>query len=265
MASQGVQIGDTHFRVDEISWVVVRRLTPWEQSARWGLLISGLLFFLLVAWAKGTFLNLEGLLGLLPLRYGLLLRGQYRVASSGDTDDSYQERNVQGLARPADLAEAMAVRGAGVLELRSPRDDYYYVLRPERIAWLRPWTDLDLSPLTVTGLFGVYGFVASWSWRLGGGSGESGSPSGAAALLHDLRLLQFQAHGLSPVLLASGLVLAASLLAVVASYKRGVEVAAVGGLRETMPLHGDDRTRIFREIVERDSQDELAGVFGGRS
>ena len=264
MASQGVRIGETHFRVDEISWVAVRRLTPWEQSARWGLMISGVLFFLLVAWAKGTFLNLEGLLGLLPLRSGLLIRGQYRVASSGDTDDSYQERNAQGLARPADLAEAMAVRGTGILELRSPRGDYYYVLRPERIAWLRPWTDLDLSPLTLTGLFGLYGVVATWAWRLAGGSGEAGNLSGASALLHDLRLLQFQARGPGPAILASGLVLGASLLAVVASYKRGVEVAAVGGLRETLPLHGEDRARIFREIVERDSQDEVAAVFGGR-
>lgn len=240
MASQAVKIGDTLFRVEEISWVKVRRLTTWEQIARALLLGSGVAFLILVAWAKGTFLNVESLLGILPIWFGAMIRPHYRVASSGDTDDSYQERKLHRHPRPVDLAEAMAAKGTGVLQYTSPRNDYYYVVRPERIAWMRPWFDLNLSPLILTAVFGVYWLVVPRQWNLGD-----------VPILQDLQLLQFPAHGAWPAMLGTALVLLGSLFAVAASYKKGVELAAVGGLRETMQMYGEDRARIFQEISGR--------------
>lgn len=248
MASQAVKIGDTLFRVDEISWVKVRRLTVWEQIARAALVGSAVAFFALVAYAKGTWLNVEGLLAFAPLSFGLALRGHYRVASSGDTEDSYLERSAQGLARPVDLASAMAQRGLGVLEYKSPRNDYYYVLRPERIAWIRPWFDLNLQPLILTAVFGLYWILAPRSW-----------PSlQQVKMLEDVKLLQWAEPGVGPALLATALVLLGSLLAVAASFKRGVELAAVGGVRETLHMYHEDRARIFGEISGRVSAEPPA-------
>lgn len=240
MAAQAVKIGDTLFRVDEISWVKVRRLTTLEQIARAVLVGSGLAFLGLVAWSKGTFWNVEGLLGFLPLSYGAAIRGHYRVASSGDTEDSYVERSAQGLARPVDLAEAMSQRGLGVLEYKSPRSDYYYVIRPERIAWIRPWFDLNLQPLVLTLVFGLYWLIAPRHWSLGD-----------VQILKDLRLLQWAEPGPGPAMFATALVMLGSLLAIIASFKKGVELAAVGGVRETLHMYHEDRGRIFGEISGR--------------
>lgn len=232
-----VKIGDTLFRVEEISWVKVRRLTTWEQLARGFLLGSGILFIALVSYAKGTPWNVEALLGFFPLSYGAAIRGHYRVASSGDSEESYEERSAQGQARPADLAEAMRGVGIGAIEYKSPRNDYYYVLRPERIAWVRPWFDLNLNPLVLVLVFGAYFMVAPRNWALG-----------QVPILEDLLLLQFPAHGSGPAVLAAGLVILAAFLAVAASFKRGVEVAAVGGVRDQMHMYSEDRGRVFQEF-----------------
>lgn len=242
MAAQAVKIGDTLFRVDEISWVKVRRLTTWEQIARALLVMSGIAFLALVGYAKGTFWNIEGLLGFLPISFGAAIRGHYRVASSGDTEDSYMERSAQGLARPVDLAEAMSQKGLGVLEYKSPRSDYYYVIRPERIAWIRPWFDLNLQPLILTLVFGLYWLIAPRHW-----------PIGDVQILKDLKLLQWGEPGAWPAMLATALVLLGSILAIAASYKKGVELAAVGGVRETLHMYHEDRGRIFGEISGRGS------------
>ncbi len=237
MAAQAIKIGETLLRVEEVAWIKARRLNLSEQVTMWFLIGSGVLFAVLVAYAKGSPWNLESLLGFLPIRFGLALRGDYRVASTGDTDETYQDRAIQGRGRLADVARTMVSEVPGVLEYRSPQKDYHYVLHPHRIAWVRPWFDLNLSPLILTLVFGVYWVVAPRSLDVS-----------SVSILQDLHLLQFGAHGVGPALLATALVLVGSILAVAASIKRGVEVAAVGGVQDTLPMSREHCSRLYRDI-----------------
>ncbi len=236
MAAQGIKIGDTLLRIQEIAWIKVRRLSTLELAALWFLVASGVLFAGLVAWAKGSLWNLESLLGFLPIRFGLALRGEYRVASTGDTDESYEDREARG--HLAEVARTLVREVPGVLEYRSPGRDYHYVLQPGRLAWVRPWSSLDPSFLILTLVFGIYGLVAPRPLDVS-----------SIPILQDLRLLQFPAHGTGPALLATALVLAGSLVAVVASIRKGVVVAAVGGLQDNLPLCREHRVRLYQDLM----------------
>ncbi len=236
MAAQAIKIGDTLLRIREIAWIKVRRLSALELTTLWFLVGSGVLFAGLVAWAKGSLWNLESLLGFLPIRFGLALRGEYRVASTGDTDETYEDREAR--AHLAEVARTLVGEVPGVLEYRSPGKDYHYILQPEKLAWVRPWSSLDFSPLVLTLVFGIYWLVAPRPVDVG-----------SIPILQDLRLLQFPAHGTAPALLATALVLAGSLLAVVASVKRGVVVATVGGLQDNLPLRREHRLRLYQELM----------------
>jgi len=178
--AEAIRIGQTLLRVDSIAWVKVRRLSHLELGTSWFLLAAGVLFTLLVAWAKGTLWNVESLLGFVSIRMALAIRGTYRVASTGDSEESYQERAVQGTQRPADLARGMQALAPQVLEYRGPRKEYYYALRPDRIAWVTPWFELNLWPLLTTLLFGAYWVMAPRSLNLG-----------SIPILEDLHLLTF--------------------------------------------------------------------------
>ncbi len=247
---EAVRIGQTLLRVDSIAWVKVRRLSHLELAASWFLLASGVLFALLVAWAKGSFWNVESLLGFVPIRMALAIRGAYRVASTGDTEDSYQDRVVQGAWRPADLARRMQDLDPRVLEIKGPRKEYYYVLRPDRIAWIAPWFELNLWPLWMTLVFGAYWVLAPRALHLG-----------SIPILEDLHLLSFPAHGPGPALVGTALVLVGSILAVAASFKQGVEATAVGGVQDNLPMSSRDRTRLFEEFAggrtDEDSREAL--------
>jgi len=236
--AEAIRIGQTLLRVDSIAWVKVRRLSHLELGTSWFLLASGVLFALLVAWAKGTVWNIESLLAFVPIRMALAIRGVYRVASTGDSEESYLERGLQRSHRPADLARGMQALAPQVLEFRGPRKEYYYVLRPDRIAWATPWFELNLWPLATTLLFGVYWVVAPLSVNLG-----------SIPILEDLHLLTFPAHGPGPALVGTALVLLGSVLAVVASFKQGVEVTAVGGVQDNFPMTTGHRTRLLEDLV----------------
>ena len=236
--TEAIRIGRTLLRMDSIAWIKVRRLSHLELATSWFLLASGVLFALLVAWAKGTLWNLESLLGFVPIRMALGIRGSYRVASTGDSEDSYQERALQGTHRPADLARDLQALAPQVLEFRGPRKEYYYALRPDRIAWVTPWFELNLWPLWATLLFGASWVMAPRSLNLG-----------SIPILEDLHLLTFPAHGPGPALVGTALVLLGSVLAVVASFKQGVEVTAVGGVQDNFPMTPGHRTRLFEDLA----------------
>lgn len=236
--TEAIRIGRTLLRMDSIAWIKVRRLSHLELATSWFLLATGVLFAVLVAWAKGTPWNLESLLGFVPIRMALGIRGSYRVASTGDGEDSYQERALQGTHRPADLARDLQALAPQVLEFRGPRKEYYYALRPDRIAWVTPWFELNLWPLWATLLFGAYWVMAPRSLNLG-----------SIPILEDLHLLTFPAHGPGPALVGTALVLLGSVLAVVASFKQGVEVTAVGGVQDNFPMTPGHRTRLFEDLA----------------
>jgi len=242
--AEAIRIGQTLLRVDSIAWVKVRRLSHLELGTSWFLLAAGVLFTLLVAWAKGTLWNVESLLGFVSIRMALAIRGTYRVASTGDSEESYQERAVQGTQRPADLARGMQALAPQVLEYRGPRKEYYYALRPDRIAWVTPWFELNLWPLLTTLLFGAYWVMAPRSLNLG-----------SIPILEDLHLLTFPAHGPGPALVGTALVLLGSILAVAASFKQGVEVTAVGGVQDSFPMTTGHRTRLFEDLAGANAPD----------
>ena len=236
--TKAIRIGRTLLQMDSIAWIKVSRPGHLELATSWFLLATGVIFALLVAWAKGTLWNLESLLGFIPIRMALGIRGSYRVASTGDSEDSYQDRVLQGEHRPVDLARDLQALDPQVLEFRGPRKEYFYALRPDRIAWVTPWFELNLWPLGTMLLFGAYWLIAPRSLDLG-----------SIPILEDLYLLTFPVHGPGPALVGTALVLFGSILAMVSSFKQGVEVTAVGGVQDNFPMTSGHRTRLFEELA----------------
>lgn len=238
---RAVRVGDTLFRLDQITWIKCQELTRWQFYARLALVACGILFWGTVCQAKGTWIHAEGLLGLLPLAVATQIRGSHQVATSGDTEDSYEGRRYgrsQDLSR---LAGAARRQHPQMLELRSPSKDYYYLVRADRVAWATPWWEVNPQPLWVVAIFGLYYWLLWRGVRL----------PDDIPLLSDLGLFLFPSGGPQGVLLVAMLTVIVGLLSFVATFRQGLEMAGTGGIIDRFLLYAADRRRLLEAVAGR--------------
>ncbi|MCE7873596.1 hypothetical protein DYH09_24930 [bacterium CPR1] len=239
---RALQIGDTVYRMDEISWVKFQRLTLLEQVARWSLVAAGVLFFLMVAQGKQSMVNIEGLIGLFSLIAGLQIAAGNRIASSGDIEETYYEHRIR--ATPGQIGPRLKEHNPDMLELSSSQQGYHYYVQASRVAWCSPWSSINWSPLWLILIFGVY----------------------FAILANDLQLPQVKPFdqvelfryksGLGAVKFLALVNIVLAVVAIVASFKTGLRLSAVGGLSDGLPLTLADRQKLVSYLINAGSENK---------
>lgn len=233
-APRALQIGNTVYRMDEISWVKFLRLTRLEQIARWSLFAAGVLFFMVVANAKDTYVNIEGLIGLFSVIAALQISAGNRIASSGDLDETYYDHRIKSSDK---LGPLLKDHNPDILELSSPQHGYLYYVQASRVAWCSPWSTINLGPLWLILIFGLYYAILGMNLHL-----PDMKP------FDQIELFQFKS-GLGSVRALAILNIVLALLAIVSSYKSGLRLAAVGGVSDGLPLTLIDRQKLVNYLI----------------
>ncbi|HEY4003500.1 MAG TPA: hypothetical protein VGO93_31825 [Candidatus Xenobia bacterium] len=245
-SSGAVRLGGTLYRISEVAWLKVQRLTLWEKLTNGLLVLSGLLFLSAMHTAKGQWMSLEGMLGLLPICLGLSIHGDARLGSSGDTQDSYFGRGLGLDVNIRELARPLRDSGSSFLELTGTGNAYYYLINTDRIAWVSSWFTANTWPLWMGMLFFGY------NWVLGKGLHMPSLP----APVDNLKILEFP-NGAGTLEAAAFFCGIAGVLSLASSVKFGVILGSVGGVADTLHMYKDDRHRLL-EIVAGDDSDAPA-------
>ena len=161
--SNTIVVGSTGFRGDKIAWAVRRGLSRGERVAKWALLVSGAVFFATLGYAKANYFTLEALFSLVPVLVGLGIRTNAKLASLGDSAELYSQRLVQPGTEFDQLASALR---PDCIEVGCRSGSYHYLLNPKEIHSFSPWLRINLRPLRVTWIFGLYAFLLGNHWQL---------------------------------------------------------------------------------------------------
>lgn len=220
---KAIKYQSTLFRTSELVWVKVAPLPPWRQAIRWTLIGCGLAFFFVMASAKGSWQNVEGLLGLLAWHVGYWLQSEVRLASSGDLPESYQERGGEGQSKT--FRGWVSALSEGENECKVVSRHYQHWFNLDRIAWIRSCIVIEPYPLILLPVFLGYLWLIQQNFDI-----DPNLP-----VLSDVRFLTFE--GSTAFLhflcwLISFLGLAGTLT----SLSAGVEVRASGGLSDRFAL-----------------------------
>lgn len=229
--SNTLAVGSTCFQSAKIAWVVRRGLSRRERVAKWLLLISGIVFFATLGYAKDSYFTLEALFALLPVLVALGIRTNAKLASSGDSAELYGDRLVQPGSQFELLVSALR---PNYFEVKCKNGSYHYLLNPKEIHSFAPWFSINLTPLRVTWTFSIYAFLILNQWQFPKWPG-----------LVDLQLLVYQPGTELTLFRVVSAIALLGVLAVVASYKHGVKLSASGGVVERLFLHSADRTEVL--------------------
>lgn len=235
---EAISFGNTLFRIEEISWIKAAGLSLGEKIAKVGLLLLAVAFVVVMADAKGSYLNLECLLALFPLHLGITMGGDLRLASTGDFEESYEDRVGRNRKLFTEWIEALAKQREGWLRLND--GDYEYLINPARIAWASAKPIMPMYPLFIAVVFGAYAWVAQQTWDF----------ADASAFLSDLTVLQFP-QGTGTLVMVCGLIVLVSLVAFAVSVKRAVVLCAPGGVQDSLWVTSDDLGRVLETVAGR--------------
>lgn len=229
-----IQLGQTRFHSEGVAWLVKSGLSRKERICKILILLSGLVFFLALAEAKGKFFTLEALWSLLPILVGLSLRTRAKLASRGDSAQTYAGRVVQPGEEFHQLAQELAPSN---LEVVSAAGNYHYVLNPRQIHWFGPWFSLNWKPLRLFWIFGLFAFLVHNQFHLPKWPG-----------LVELQLLEYKAGRTGWLVGASVFISVLGLATVASTFKRGLKLAAQSGVIEGLFLYPSDRPGLERAL-----------------
>ncbi len=229
--SQAISFHNTLFRVSELCWVKVVRLSVAEK------VVKGLAFLLAVVWvfameqAKTTYYNLEFLLAIFPLALGWSTAGSLKLGCTGDFEETYEQR--QGMRRGlfTGWIETLKAKEPNWVHLQSPT--YDFLLNPNRLAWIRPVYQWKFYPLVVAGVFFGYHYLLNLNLNIG-----------SLPVVDDFQVLSFEG-GVGNLKILSLLLVALSLVAFGLSVKRSVELCGTGGVQDIFPLSAKDQVRLL--------------------
>jgi hypothetical protein len=224
------------YRTSELVWVKVAPLQPWRNWIRWSLVAAGLAFFYIVASAKGSWWNLEGLLGLLVWHVGYQLSPEVRLASSGDLQESYESRGGSGSAPT--FSQWIGALGESEQELKLKGPHYQHWFNLDRVAWAGPCWMADLYPLVLVPVFVAYHFVIDYGIEF---------PS-QLTLLSDIHFLTFE-NSTAFVHFLCWLISFLGIAAFLTSFSPGLRVRACGGLEDRFALSNADREGFFEALA----------------
>lgn len=225
---------NTLFRISELAWIKVAPLPPWRQAIRWSLILGGIAFFFVVANAKGSYLNLEGLLGLLAWHVGYYLSPQVRLGSCGDVPESYEARGGGGSSKV--FSQWVEALNSDPDEHKVVHPTYQYWLNLRRIAWVAPCWLVEWYSLVLIPVFLFYRWVLLQNFDLGN-----------VQILSDIHFLSFE-NSHSFVFFLCWCLAFLGLAAFLTSVHPGVEVRASGGLSERFPIATQARHELYAKI-----------------
>ena len=228
----------TLFRVSELAWVKVCPLPIWRRIVKYALMGLGLVFFYAVWQAKGTFWNIEGILGFLSFHIGYSLRGDTRLATSGDLVESYDARGTEGERSTFQQWVQALAEGPNECKLGRPDSRYYCWVNLERVAWARKNFAFDFYGLTALPIY------LGYQWLIAKNLSFTISP-----ILEDLKLLRFLNGDIHSVSLCCYAIAAAGLVAAVTSVTPVIEVRACGGLSDVFAVSSADQKRFFDKLA----------------
>lgn len=225
------------FRISELAWVKVAPLSPLRWGLRIGLGVLGVAFAWAVSSAKGSWWNFEWLLGLLAVHVAWVMHGDVRLASTGDLEDSYEERGGSG-DRATFLNWVNALNAAdNEVKVGQPTGSYFHWLNLSRLAWARSCTMVETYGLVLVPVFLGYNWLIGQNFHL---------PS--HPVLDELHILTFEG-GVGMVGFLCWLLAILGVTACLTSIRRAVEVRACGGLTDRLPMSAPDQTILFEALA----------------
>ena len=228
----------TLFRVSELVWVKVQPLPIWRLGLKVALMILGVLFYVAVGTAKGSYWNIEGILGFLALHIGYSMRGDVRLATSGDLTESYDGRGAEGDKRTFGQWVQALGDGPDECKLGLQNGPYQTWFNLQRIAWARHSFTFDFYGLAAIPVYMGYKWLIARNLHLA-----------LSPLLRDLNLLQFEGGDISNVSFCCLAIAVVGGLTALTSIQRVVEVRACGGLSDTFSLSSFDRVKFFEKLA----------------
>lgn len=229
----------TLFRTSELVWVKCAPLSPIRELIRWSLVAVGLGFYVVVANAKGSYLNLEGFLGLLAWHVGYHLQGDVRLASTGDLQESYEGRGGGGSVKT--FRQWVTALSEGPDECKLQGKGYQHWINLKRVAWAAPCFLMNSYGLILVPVF------LGYRWLI-----TKGLPFDHE-ILREAHVLIWE-NSTSFVHFLCYLIAFLGVAAWLSSLGYGVQIRACGGLTDTIALSGADRNRFL---------EQLAGNAGG--
>ncbi len=225
------------FRISELAWVKVAPLSPLRWGIRIALGVLGIAFAWAVASSKGSWFNLEGVLGLLALHVAWVMHGDVRLASTGDLEDSYDERGGSG-DKATFLNWVSALNATdNEVKLGHPAGSYFHWINLSRIAWARSSPMVSAYGLLLIPVFLGYNWLVGQNFQLK-----------LPPVLDELHILTFEG-GTGMIGLLCWLLALAGLAACLSSIRRAVEIRACGGLTDRLPMTADDQKVLFDALA----------------
>lgn len=232
--SDAISFHNTLFRVSELCWIKAVRLSPLEIGVRIAALVLAIVWVFVMKSAKGTYFNIEFLLGLLPLVLAWSTSGSLRIGCSGDFEESYEERRGARGALFRGWIDTLRAKEPDWVHLQGP--SYDVLLNPQRIAWIRPCYQWQVFPLIVIASF--VGYLNLLKLHL-----PKDMP-----VIDDFQILIFES-GAGSVRTLSYLIIVVAVLAFILSIKRSMEICGTGGVQDTFPMSSEDQSRLVDMIV----------------
>lgn len=233
---EAVSLGNTLYRIAEISWIKVSGLNIVEKVVKFLSLVLALWLVMALGKAKGSYFNVECLLALLPLHLSFLVSGQLRLASTADFEESYDGRVAYNTRLFKSWVEDLCKKNEGWLRLSD--GDYEYAINPAKVAWARPRLLISYYPIFIAIVLYAYLRVVQTGW----------SPKDPVDIVRDLHFMTFDG-GRSQVIWALYLVIVTCVVAFVGRVKRGVELCAPGGAQDTFWLTQNDQELLLEVIA----------------
>lgn len=233
--SDAISFHNTLFRVSELCWIKAVRLSPLELGVRVAALLLGIVWVFAMKSAKGTFYNVEFLLGIFPIVLAWTTSGSLRIGCSGDFEESYEER--RGTRGALFLGWIQTLRSKEPEWLHLHGGYYDVLLNPSRIAWIRPCISWQFYPLVMVGIFVGYLYLLGLHLDLGN-----------TPVIEDFQILIFEGSS-GTVRFLSYLMILVALLALGVSVKRSVEICGTGGVQDTFPISAQDQQRLVAVVI----------------
>lgn len=235
--TEAITFHNTLFRVSELCWVKAVRLSIPEMIVR---ALAGLLA---VAWAfamasaKSTgWYNVEWLLACLPLVMVWTIRGSLKVGSTGDFEDSYDNRWGLQTSVFQNWIGTLKKNNPNWLHLSGKSSDI--LVNPQRVAWVRPCYQFAVYPLIVAASFIAYLYLIGLEIAVG-----------KYPVIEDFQILAFEG-GTGTLHTVGYAIVAVSTLAFVLSIKRSVEIRAAGGIQDVFALTAAEQERLLTSIAQ---------------
>lgn len=233
--SDAISFHNTLFRVSELCWIKAVRLSPLELGVRVAALILAIVWVFAMKGAKGTYYNVEFLLGIFPLVLAWNTSGSLRIGCSGDFEESYDER--RGTRSDVFVGWIQTLRSKEPRWLHLQGSTYDVLLNPDRIAWIRPCVSWQFYPLVVVVAFVGYLYLLGLHLDLG-----------STPVIEDFQILIFEGSA-GTVRFLSYLTILVALAALGLSVKRSVEICGTGGVQDTFPVSAQDQDRLISMIA----------------